>query len=212
MKKRIFGLLMVLVLLMTILALPAMADRPEDKPDKCTTIQDGILLDSNGNVISVGYDQWGYNYQAHIFNGFYGNYSRPDVLVTEGTLLIMKWSDTWLSNKDCNEDGKLDRGYSCDPVNADSSACVGAWVTNHQSGSYVGEDGKTYKWNYFVKIVCVPEDAYKVDGIWYTADGTEIGSVIWTAYARVLQVYNDQGTGEHGVEYLSPAGPGLGKW
>ena len=198
------------VLVSSLLVFPVLAAKPP-KVD-CTTIQDGTLVDSKGNLISVGYDKWGYNYQSHMFNGFYWNNPRPDIPVTEGTWLIMKWSDTWLSNKDCNGDGKLDRGYSCDPVNANSSACEGAWLTNHQWGSYVGEDGKTYKWNYFVKIVCVPDDAEKVDGIWYTADGTEIGSVIWGAYARVLQVYNDQGTGEHGIEYLSPAGPGFGKW
>ena len=33
-----------------------------------------------------------------------------------------------------------------------------------------------------------------------------MGTVLWGAYARILQIYNDQGTGEHGVEY-NPAGP-----
>ena len=141
-----------------------------------------------------------------MFNGYYGNASRPVIPVTEGTWLIMKWSDTWLSNKDCNADGKLDRGYSCDPINANSSACEGAWVTNHQSGTY--DDGT--HWTYFVKIVCAPADAYKEGGFWYTADGTEIGPVIWGAYAKVLQVSNDPAYDEHGVLYKSPASPGFG--
>ena len=56
-------------------------------------------MDVKGNPVTVGYDKYGYNYQAHIFNGLYENFSRPDV-VTEGTeKLVMKWSDDWLSNR-----------------------------------------------------------------------------------------------------------------
>ena len=47
---------------------------------ECATIQSGGLTDSKGLTIETGYDQWGYNYQAHMFNGFYGNYSRPELL------------------------------------------------------------------------------------------------------------------------------------
>jgi len=186
----------------------------------CITIKDGILLDSNGNQINTGYDKWGYNYQAHIFNGLYWNSSRPEPPWTEETLiaagmsttwLVMKWSDTWLSNKDCNGDSLLDRGYSCDPIHANSSACEGAWVTNHQSGlTDEMPNGKIKKWTYFVKIVMVPEDAYKEGSYWFTADGVEIGSVVWGAYARVLQISNDPFYGEHGVYYKSDVSPGFG--
>jgi len=120
--------------------------------------------------------------------------------------LVMKWNDAWLSNKDCVGDGKLDRHYGFT-----SYIGSGAWETNHQSGTYE-MDGKTYKWNYFVKIVAVPDDAVEMGGVWYTADGTEIGPVIWGSFAVIQRVYNDQGTGEHGIEYLSPSGPGFGKW
>ena len=120
--------------------------------------------------------------------------------------LMMKWNDAWLSNKDCDGDDLLDRHYGFT-----SYIGSGAWVTNHQSGSYE-EDGATYNWNYFVKIVAAPADAYTADGTWYAADATEIGPVIWGSFAVIQRVYNDQGTGEHGIEYLSPSGPGLGKW
>lgn len=206
MKKIIaIGLAVAMVLTLSVgvaLAKPGQGNSPSSN---CTTIQDG-LLDSAGNPLVLGYDQFGYNYQAHIFNGRYCDYDR----VTGGEYcdvqLVMKWNDAWLSNKDCDDDGKLDRHYGHDDYIGS-----GAWCTNHQSGSYE-EDGKTYKWNYFVKIVAVPEDAY-VDGVyWYTTDDTQIGSVIWGSFARIQQVYNDQGTGDHGIEYLSPAGPGFGKW
>ena len=118
----------------------------------------------------------------------------------------MKWNDAWLSNMDRDGDGKLDRHYGYP-----SYIGSGAWETNHQSGTYE-DSGNTYKWNYFVKIVAVPADATKIGGIWYAADGTEIGPDIWGEFATIQEVYNDTGTGDHGLLYGSPAGPGVGKW
>ena len=190
------------------IALPVSADKDSNKFKDCIRIKDGVLVDSNGDLLELGFDKYGYNYQAHMFYGFYSNYSRPIPPVTEDdTMLMMKWNDAWLSNKDCDDDGKLDRHYDYT-----SYIGSGAWETNHQWGTYVGDDGNTYAWTYFVKIVAVPDDAELTDGKWYTADGVEIGEAIWGAFAIVQQVYNDQGTGEHGIEYLSPAGPGFGKY
>jgi hypothetical protein len=63
-----------------------------------------------------------------------------------------------------------------------------------------------------VKIVAAPADATKADGYWYTADGIEIGPVIWGAFAKIQQVSNDPSVGEHGILYKSPVGPGFGKF
>jgi hypothetical protein len=79
------------------------------------------------------------------------------------------------------------------------------------SGTYE-DNGKTYHWTYFVKIIAAPADAVLVGGVWYTADGMEIGLAIWGAFAIIQEVYNDPGTGDHGLLYKSPVGPGLGKW
>jgi hypothetical protein len=167
----------------------------------CSTIQDGTITDSNGIPIVTGYDKWGYNYQAHMFNGYFDNYLRPENPVDSGDKLIMKWNDAWLSNKDCDGDGKLDRHFGFN-----SYIGSGAWLTNHQSGTYM-MDGKEYKWTYFVKIVAVPADAYNDKGVWYAADGTEIGPEIWGEFAIVQEIYNDSGTGDHGISYKSPCGP-----
>lgn len=197
MKKIVFGLI-IGVTLLSLLTVPVMAGKG-GKNAGCATIQDGSIVDSKGNTLSVGYDQWGYNYQAHIFNGWYWNYIRPDIPVTEGdTYLQMKWNDAWLSNKDCHGDGLLDRHYGY-PGYIGS----GAWLTNHMWG----RDADGNKWTYFVKIVAVPEDADAESGYWYAADGTEIGPVIWGAFAIIQQV-----EGGEGATYVSPAGPGLGKW
>ena len=176
--------------------------------DGCTTIQSGLLLDAGGNVITTGYDEWGYNYQAHLFNGFYCDaYRDADwCQAYKDVSLSMKWNDAWLSNQDCDGDGLLDRHYGYP-----SYIGSGAWLTNHQSGEYV-MDGKTCTWNYFVKIVAVPADAVQQGGIWYAADGTEIGPDIWGEFAIVQVIENDKCGGLHGKQYVSPSGPGLGRF
>ena len=175
----------------------------------CTTIRSGELLASDGSVIQTGYDKWGYNYQAHLFNGGYCDAYRDAAWCQDykDIRLAMKWNDAWLSNMDCDGDGLLDRHYG-----HDSYIGSGAWLTNHQSGEYVTEEGETCKWNYFVKIVAAPADAVVEEGNWYTADGTEIGPVIWGAFAIIQQIENDPCAGLHGIQYLSPTRPGLGNW
>ena len=79
--------------------------------DDCTTIQSGELLASDGSTITVGYDEWGYNYQAHMFNGGYCDAYRDAIWCQpyKEVHLSMKWNDAWLANKDCDGDGLLDR-------------------------------------------------------------------------------------------------------
>jgi hypothetical protein len=60
--------------------------------------------------------------------------------------------------------------------------------------------------------VAAPSDAVNIDAIWYTADGDLIGAVIWGEFAVLQEISNDPCTGEHGVVFRSPVGPGLGKF
>jgi len=164
----------------------------------CTTIQDGTLLTSDGLPITPGYDEFGYNYQAHLFNGRYCDYDRVSGGDSCDVTLVMKWNDAWLSNKDCDGDGLLDRhdGFS-------SYIGSGAWTTNHQSGAYVGDDGQEHRWEWFVKIVAKPTAGY---------DCADYGGVqIWGDFCEILSVYNDPYSGYHGVE-LKAIRPGLGNW
>ena len=373
MKKLIYlivviGALALIVAGCGLLTVPPSEESELDKakPEKieCTTIQDGTLETSTGETIVLDYDEWGYNYQAHIFEGLYSNASRPSPPYTEEnapskTWLLMKWNDAWLSNKSCDGDLLLDRHYGYETYIGS-----GAWCTNHQWGFYdedsivdelnIGDLGSevghnldgwsdiwdwggnygnasslgysfrllmgpgdgcgdgyreayftmntngaeahklilrhldgsqddnfevyiwdgtdwelvdsyasqgggeawvtsdfaispprsgelkfklvatgtvtewcdawgqvafsyaelegTCYWNYFVKIVAVPDDANKIVDIWYEADETEIGPDIWGQFAIIQQVWNDPCDGEEGILYKSPAGPGLGKW
>jgi hypothetical protein len=174
----------------------------------CITIQSGTLLTSAGEVIETGYDQWGYNYQARIFNGMYCDAYQNAAWCQAWALddLEMKWNDAWLSNQSCDTDGILDRHYGFA-----SYIGSGAWLTNHQKGTYI-DGGKKQRWTYFVKIVAAPADATSSGGTWYAADGTEIGPVIWEEFVIVQEIYNDTGTGDHGVLYLSPYSAGFGRF
>lgn len=175
----------------------------------CTTIQSGDLINSSGDVITTGYDEWGYNYQAHMFNGGYcDSYRNADWCQPYAEdELIMKWNEAWLSNVDCDGDGLLDRHYGFA-----SYVGSGAWLTNHQKGTYTSEEGATCQWEYFTKIIAAPADAILVKGIWFAADGTEIGPVEWGEFATIQSIYNDPCGGFNGVEYLSPDHAGFGGW
>lgn len=208
------------------------------KDAACVTLKDGTLVYAAGHYlegqpITTGYDIYGYNYQAHIFNGLYINayIGRPGSGLPPYTgddetylaeypdaenhwswpirhdHLIMKWNDAWLANTDCNGDGELDRHLGFDTyIGSD------AWLTNHMSGVTVNEDGTECNWDYFTKIIAVPEDAVLENSIWYAADGTEIGPVIWGQFATIQEVSNDPCNGDHGVIYKSPDHAGFGGW
>ena len=192
--------LMFVLVILAVLVVPSTvgAKEPCRKDSACATIQDGTILASTGELVTTGYDEFGYNYQAHMFNGRYCDYDRQAGGDYCDVNLIMKWNDAWLSNKDCDGDNLLDRHYGFA-----SYIGSGAWLTNHQRG----RDENGDDWTYFVKIVAVPADATKVDGVWYAADGTEIGPEIWGAFAIVQEVESGEG-----ATYVSPAGPGFGKW
>ncbi len=159
----------------------------------CVSIKDGTLVDSVGNPLVLGFDVYGYNYQAHEFVGTYDSADR----VLDGKYygqtgdfvddkLAMKWSDKWLSNKDCDGDGKLDRG---------SSGTSQGWLTNHVVGDYDSDEDGIQDATYtdFVKIVWVGP-----------------GGDLWGEYHIIMEVYNDSLGGDHGLLYREgPPGFGL---
>ncbi len=164
-----------------------------------------------------GFDDYGLNEQANMFNGTYANnylgrdgfppyMGDTETYLAENPLaadkwywpyrdieLVMKWNDAWAYNE-------------------------GAWITNHMSEKYIGEDGKEHQWTEFYKIELAPSDAYKipenangstVPGVWYRADGSVIGDVIWGKFAITQYVYNDPYKGYHGLQTKGTA-PGFG--
>lgn len=163
----------------------------------CAKIQSGSITDSVGNPLATGFDQYGYNYQAHLFVGTYDSVDRnidgtywgsTGDYVDDG--LIMKWSDPWLANVDCNGDGKLDRGLVDGVVGGTSLG----WLTNQNEGDYDsnGDGTQDAHYTYFTKIV------------W-----TGTGSPLWGQYTIIQEVYNDPIGGFHGLQSKIGA-PGFG--
>ena len=201
MKPVAFAVSLLAVIL--VLAEPASAQQ-------CVKIKDGTITDSAGVPVVLGYDEFGYNYQAGLFNGTYDSVDRK----LDGTYLgfagdyvndslIMKWSPDWLANQDCNFDAKLDRG-----LNAKTGEATGisrGWTTNHVEGDYLGAADDLHHYTYFVKIVWVgPAPA-----------GTDPWAAvrIWGQYAIIEEVYNDPFGGYHGVDRTRLAHPaGLGAY
>ena len=196
------------------------------KGGNCTSIKAGSLTYPfdhylNGEVLELGYDDYGYNYHAHIFNGFFvnaylgaagyppytgdaGSYvqENPDVFLLwawefRDIKLVMKWNDAWLSKEDCDGDGTLDR-HPGSPSYFDS----GAQLTNHLSWEDELGSHESYK-----KIIAVPGNATPVDDMWILPDGTVIGKIIWDSFAIVKEENSGEGTSD-----IKPAAPRLGSW
>ena len=201
--KRLFSVLLALVVVLTIVS-PVLADKPVGfdpvtgaetawSTSNCAKIQSGTILDSAGNPLETGFDVYGYNYQAHLFDGTYDSVDRksdgmywgqPGDFVDDK--LQMKWSDEWLSNVDCNGDHKLDRGL----INGVPTNVSAGWLTNHVNGDYIDANGLQH-YTYFVKIGYFGPD-----------------SPLWGSYDVLEEVYNDPAVGAHGVTIY--ADPGLG--
>ena len=201
---RIVTTILVLVLAM-VMAVPALADKPVQFDSEgnevgwsstgCAKISSGTITDSFGNTLQTGFDEFGYNYQAHLFlgtydssdrqwgNGYWGDQTSDYV----DDVLMMKWSDEWLANVDCNGDGKLDRGL----VNGTVGGISKCWITNHVFGDYPVTEADEANYVYFVKIG-------------YTGPG----SPLWGSYTEIQSVYNDPAAGETGLYYMTE--PGLG--
>ena len=163
-----------------------------------TLNQNGVGASSLLAAAGLGFDQYGYNDRARIFNGLADG--------VDGTLdgkvwgsaayakdrLVMKWNAAWDA---CNAAG-----------NNDASACAGAWTDNEWNGAGAGGSGEV--WHYKI--------------IWVGADGSASpywkrgGYLVWGNY----EVLMDQGVtlpadGSSAVHYwfakATPNGYGSGK-
>ena len=165
-----------------------------DCAGQCATIPSGELYTADGELLTIGYNEWGYNYQGRSFNGDFCDYHptyRPgganhDWCVENygDVKLIMGWNDAWLSNTDCDGDGTLDRHYG-----HDSYIGSGAWETNTMTGT--DEDGT--QWAYFVKIAAKPTADYECEEI-------------WGSFCVLMEVYSGEGASFYEDEI------GFGAW
>jgi hypothetical protein len=176
----------------------------------------------NGNGNGGGFDQYGYNYQAHLFNGWYGYYYRTTEYGTLNAWLVMKWSTNWI------------------PMGNEP---VGAWVTNHWSWystdmsasdwyGFLGPEGypsmvwtdqnqvpagALYYVTEFMKIQAVGDNpaawaTYEANGAYSAGWGTYPDGVpMFVVFQDVVSIYNLSGTLLETVYVASGPGMGLGQ-
>ena len=208
------------ILLAALLIVPAAAE--------CTTIQDGLFYPSGhyleGEPLVLGYDAYGFNYQAHMFRGNYANYllgwwgyppfeGDRDAYLAENPgaswvlqyyankEVIFKWNDADTSNKDCDGDGLLDEHYM--------EKGSGAWWM--ETWWYMEDGKKTGSWT--AKYVTVPEDAYRCGYLnqwWCDAGGNRIGYAA-ANYAVIQEDWKDFDWKNHWV-WKWGASAGLGRF
>jgi hypothetical protein len=188
-----------------------------------------------GKTFSTGFDIFGYNYQGHQFKGFYANLylgeagfppyegntetylaENPEVLSNSYIMtyywpyrdahVLMNWNDARWSNKDCDGDKEFDRHLGFETYQGS-----GAWETFQTKGIYQDTEGNDCRYNIQYKYIAPPSDAVLTNGIWYTAEGGEIGKAFYYL-AEVQKIANDPCGGFQGLQYKSPLGPGKGKW
>lgn len=170
---------------------------------------------------SNGYDQFGYNNKARIFNGWYGYYDKSieggPILGTYDSWIGMKWSKDWVR--------------MADQVN-------GAWVTNHitwysnsiDEDSWYGWDDRavwneatqpdvSYKIEEFYKIMKVSDDSaawneYESAGAFDAGWGNYLPSGVpkYVVIQDVVKIYNaESGDLISTINLIGNANKGLGK-
>ncbi|RZN47530.1 hypothetical protein EF808_04180 [archaeon] len=162
-----------------------------------------------------GFDEFGYNDHARLFNGWYGHYDRDIEGGTGDSWLLMKWSKDW------------------DPM---TDQPIGAWCTNHftwysddyEEETWFGWDTRVawneetspeadYKVKEFLKVMKVSDDEqawerYAQGGAYSAGWGTyESGVPKYVVFQDTITVYDAQ-TGEKIATYdlceTSPKGLG----
>ena len=185
----------------------------------------GTVVASNGNGNGGGFDQYGYNYHARLFNGWYGNYLKPTTPLEYGTWnawIVMKWSKSWV------------------PMQNEPD---GAWVTNHWSwysndlspSDWYGFNGPngypsigwtdynqvpagaTYYVTEFMKIQAVSDNptawaTYRANGAYDPGWGDYSDGVpMFVVFQDVVSIYSLSGTLLETVNVAVGPGMGLGQ-
>jgi hypothetical protein len=161
-------------------SLSLFASLPSAQADAtCASIADGTIFNSQGDALSEGPDEWGYDYDQHMFHGGYCASKRnaPSCMAYAAVDLTMTWNDAWLSNTDCDGDGLLDRHFGFAAYRGS-----GAELANYMHGRYT-DSGMVCDWYNVQKMVAAPLDATLVNGVWKNADGTALGPTIWGEFA-----------------------------
>ena len=125
-----------------------------------------------GTTYPRGFNEFGYNYCARIFNGTGSSWSLAQGLpydylgINSPDKLVMKWNAAWDA---CNNLGTPE-------------ACAGAWTDNEWNGKIAGGSGQVWHYKIQWSAVCAASTDPSTDPI----DG---GYCVWGSY----EVLMDQG-------------------
>lgn len=156
----------------------------------CTAIRSGEIIGTDGNPITTGASDWGYNYQAHRFSGEYCLANELEKECPPGEpYLKMRWNDAWVSNKDCDGDFRLDTHYGFPSYRGSD-----AWLLMEQDGEDV-IDGAPCDWTLDMELLAVPLEATLQGDFWVMPDGEEVGLLYFGDFALVKLYENNECTG-----------------
>lgn len=178
----------------------------------------------------TGFDEWGFNWRAHQFNGYTINMMLGDHFF-EGWPHYKQFvyhgegEEFWemiVSNYDYFPflmpvellDSKLNMHWNNDLITKDG-VYPATWVDTNAwiDFKYSGKDGNK-TWSHFRKLVASKSTDVLTDGIWYNQHGQEIGVESW--YFPELIVIQVVNTGDIPPffydEYKTPWGPGYGNY
>ncbi|WP_319501050.1 hypothetical protein [uncultured Draconibacterium sp.] len=156
---------------------------------------DNIKLKSGNSDKVTGVDEYGYNWNAHHFNGSFYNaivgdnlyafapwshttpYRGVDEEITPadpGDLMYDLWSIAWYL-RDVNLlmhwNEALISKEGVYPASLDEWIGSDAWITF----KYSGVDANGRSWSQFQKMVAANSDDKLIEGVWYDSEGEEIG-------------------------------------
>lgn len=205
--------------------------------EKSLTVQPSPDLNSVKSGKVTGFNEWGYNWNAHSFKGilfnaligdnlyngaFFGDwepYQGDDEAYLEQypDAVYLPWAFRNV-NVILHWNEALITSEGMYPDNLNDWIDSGAWMTSHYSG--VDENGK--RWSLFLKMVAAREtDHLDVENsIWYNSDGEEIGKQTDWPQLIMIQVVKTGNIPDFMVEdygypfssYKSLVCPGLGAY
>lgn len=154
--------------------------------------------------IKDGVDDFGYDYNAHRFEGYYANaylggdglppydgyadkyeLAYPEVLLKgywpyKNLWLVMEWNDAWLSNKDCGKDGTSALNTPDTLIDRHYGfpgyKGSGAWLTNEISGkhNYKTTECQAYAYTEMMAVPSTAKPCALDSTLWCESDSTTV--------------------------------------
>ena len=163
----------------------------------CATIKDGTIKAATGETITTGTDQFGYNYQAHSFNGTYDGLDRNlDGLYYGAVGRLRRRQHRHEVERQLARQRRLQQATASSTVGSLTASLVVLASAGRRTTSLattLGADGEQHDYTIFEKIEYVGA-----------------GGSLWGGYEVTQSVVNDPYAGLDGVQ-SKVSSPGFGQ-